>query len=239
MDLRQLDRTLGDLASTLGDPTRRGIYITVRESTEPLTASQIAALFDIHPNVARHHLDRLADDGYLTITRRRPEGKGGPGAGRPAKCYSASDKEIALHVPGRRFDLLAELLVRVVERLAPDDAAATAESVGREYARELAAEIGLPDQAGYDLAVRAVAQALTGVGFEVAPDLDNRRLLTSHCPFGSTATDHPEVVCSLDRGLVAGLMEALDQACRPVVHPHTNPSDDCVTEVGVDLVPPR
>ncbi|HSO50822.1 MAG TPA: helix-turn-helix domain-containing protein, partial [Acidimicrobiia bacterium] len=60
MDTKTLDSRISDLTASLGDPTRRAIYIAVRESAEPLTTSNVAALFDIHPNVARHHLDRLA-----------------------------------------------------------------------------------------------------------------------------------------------------------------------------------
>ena len=119
MDTQAFSQSIGDLTSALGDPTRRGIYIAVREAPEPATASQIADLFSIHPNVARHHLDRLAEDGYLEITRRRPDGKSGPGAGRPAKCYTATAKEIDLHFPARRYDLLSELLVRMIERIDP------------------------------------------------------------------------------------------------------------------------
>ena len=100
MDVRNLELSLDKLTATLGDPTRRSIYLRVRSSEEPLTAATIAKEFGIHPNVARHHLDRLADEGYLEVTRRRQSGKTGPGAGRPAKCYTPTDKEIDLRFPG-------------------------------------------------------------------------------------------------------------------------------------------
>ncbi len=230
MDTTQLDQTLGDLTATLGDPTRRGVYIAVRESADPLTASNIAQLFGIHPNVARHHLDRLAADGYLQVSRRRPAGKSGPGAGRPAKCYEATDKEIDLHFPARRYDLLAELLVQVIQRIAPNDAAEVAAEVGRQYGRELAAEIGAEPGTGLPTAITAVAQAMTGMGFSTDADTEHRRLLTSHCPFERTASHHPEVVCSLDRGIVSGLMESLSDDWRPVqVIPHPQEDEDCVT----------
>ena len=202
MDAKALSQSISDLTSALGDPTRRGIYITVRESPEPATATQIAELFSIHPNVARHHLDHLAEGGYLEVTRRRPEGKSGPGAGRPAKCYTATTKEIDLHFPARRYDLLSELLVRVIERINPGNLAELAADVGREYGKEIAAEIGAPEESGFDMAVSAVALAMTGMGFSTDPDADSRRLLTSHCPFADTAVKHPEVVCSLDRGKI-------------------------------------
>jgi predicted ArsR family transcriptional regulator len=236
LDSAQLDQSIGDLTNALGDPTRRAIYITVRESVDPMTSSQIAELFGIHPNVARHHLDRLALDGYLRISHLRRNGRTGPGAGRPAKCYEATAKTISLH-PGRRYDLLVDLLVRVLDQVKTNEISKIAEEVGRAYGAELAASIGAPSDAGYEVAVQAVAKAMSGIGFDMSPDLEGQRLLTSHCPFGQAATDHPEVVCSLDRGIVRGIMGALSRGCDPVLIPHNNPADDCITEIP--LLAPR
>ena len=172
-DSAALDRSIGDLTASLGDPTRRAIYIAVRQSAEPVTSSSVAEIFQLHPNVARHHLDRLAADGYLRVTHRRPSGRSGPGAGRPAKCYEA--------------------------------------------------------------AVTAVAKAMRGMGFQADPEPDSRRILTTHCPFGEAATDHPEVFCSLDRGIVAGMMGAMRQVCEPVLIPHRNLAEDCITELPVAI----
>lgn len=233
-DSAALDRSIGDLTAALGDPTRRAIFIAIRESPEPMTSSAVAELFGIHANVARHHLDKLANDGYLQVTHRRPSGRSGPGAGRPAKCYEATGKPIDLHFPAQRHDLLIELLLRVVDRAGVDNLAAIAEEVGREYGKELADEIGHPDQTGYDEAVTAVANAMTGLGFRMSPDVDGQRLLTSGCPFGESASNHPEVVCSLDRGVVSGLFGRLGTACEPVLHPAPL-DDECVTEVPVSI----
>ena len=231
MDGQALDLQIADLAASLGDATRRGIYITVRETPDAVTASHIAELFDIHPNVARHHLDRLVDDGYLSVTSRRPEGRSGPGAGRPAKHYSATSKEVSVQFPARRYDLLSELLVRVIEEIAPEDAGAVAERVGHTYGRELAAEIGLPSDAGFEAAAQAVARAMMGVGFGTEAHVDQRLLVTSFCPFGTTATNHPEIVCKLDQGIVRGLMESANAPTAAVVMPHTSIDEDCITEV--------
>jgi predicted ArsR family transcriptional regulator len=235
MDTKTLDSRISDLTAALGDPTRRAIYIAVRESIEPLTTSNVAALFDIHPNVARHHLDRLTDDGYLKVSHQRPSGVGGPGAGRPAKCYQATAKEVSVHFAPRRFELLVEMLIRVLDEVAPENLSMVAETVGRAYGRELAAEIGVPDEPGYDGAVQAVASAMTGLGFSVDPDIEGQRLLTSYCPFGEAATSHPEVVCSLDRGIVAGMFGALSYDCNPVIIPHTVLDEECVTRVPVTI----
>jgi predicted ArsR family transcriptional regulator len=232
--LDSLDRTIGDLTASLGDPTRRGIYLAVRQSPDPVTSSQVAELFSIHPNVARHHLDRLAEDGYLRITHERRSGRSGPGAGRPAKCYEATSKGLSLH-PGRRYDLLVELLVRVIDRLRPDGIGSIAEQVGRSYGEELAASIGTPEDPGYEEVLAALVKVMSGVGFELSADPAAQVLLTSHCPFGEAATDHPEVICSLDRGMVAGIMGVLRHACSPVVIPHSELDQDCVTQVPVTI----
>lgn len=231
MDGQTLDIQIAGLAASLGDATRRGIYITVREAPEAVTANQIAALFDIHANVARHHLDRLVDDGYLSVSKRRPEGRSGPGAGRPAKHYSATSKEVSIQFPARRYDLLSELLVRVIEHLAPGSAGEVAETVGRAYGRELAGEIGLPSDVGFEVAAQAVAKAMMGVGFDTEAHIDERLLVTSFCPFGTTATNHPEIVCRLDQGIVRGLMESANAPSTAVVMPHATADQDCVTEV--------
>ena len=231
MDNEAFDQQIADLAGTLGDATRRGIYVTVRESPEPVTASQIAELFDIHANVARHHLDRLVADGYLQVTRRRPSGRTGPGAGRPAKHYEPTRKNVSVQFPARRYDLLAELLLRVIERIAPDDAATIADEIGREYGRELAAEIGFPNESGYETAAIAVARALMGVGFEVEARPGDHELVTRFCPFGESAKNHPAIVCQLDQGLVSGLLEGTEQIPVAIVDAHRNEEGDCVTQI--------
>jgi len=233
MELEVFNRQVQDLASSLGDATRRGIYISIREAPEAMATAEVAELFDIHPNVARHHLHRLVEDGYLSVTERRRSGKQGPGAGRPAKHYVATKKEVQLQFPGRRYDLLAELLVRVIQQIAPDGASAAAEAVGREYGRELAAEIGLPEDSGFEAAATAVARAMIGMGFDTEANTDDRMLVTSFCPFGDTAVNHPEIVCKLDQGIVKGLLAATNQKPLAIVTPHMSADEDCVTDVGL------
>lgn len=235
MDTKTLENRISDLTSALGDPTRRAIYIAVRESSEPLTTAMVADLFDIHQNVARHHLDRLTADGFLRVEATRRENSAA-GAGRPAKSYIATEKEVSVHFAPQRFEMLVELLMRVLDQVSSENLSKVAEDIGRQYGREIAAEIGGKNDTGYDEAVTSVARAMTGLGFAVDPDISGQQLLTSHCPFGEAATNHPEVVCSLDRGIVSGLFGALSVPCEPVLIPHTRLQDDCVTKVPVTLV---
>ena len=99
-------------------------------------SAEVAQRFELHPNVARHHLDKLAAGGYLEVQVERGES---PGAGRPSKRYRVGTKELALEFPGRRDDLLITLLARTLTLVPPDQVEAMAEEVGVDYGRSLAA----------------------------------------------------------------------------------------------------
>lgn len=222
MDVPNLDQAIGQITSTLGDPTRRSIYLMAKGADEPLTASIVAKEFGIHPNVARHHLDRLTDEGYLEVTRRRPSGKGGPGAGRPAKCYIATDKEIDLQYPTRRYDLLIDLLIKVIDHLAPDTARQIAMDVGRAFGTELAKRV---DSTGGD-PMQAIAAVLQDEGFDV--EAKDHQILTHHCPFGASSFPNPEVICSLDHGIMSGLATTLEGTDHRFV-PHADGGEACIS----------
>lgn len=230
MDTRHFETTVGDLVAILGDPTRRGIYLAIREAGSPPTASELADAFGIHPNVARHHLDRLVGEGYLEVTGPPPDRESG--AGRPPRHYRATGKEVSIAYPPRRYDLLADLLVKVVERLDPEDGSRIAEQIGFEFGAELAGQVGIDGGADAAGALRAVSGALETIGFGMADEPSDGTLLTRHCPFGKTAAEHPEIVCKIDQGIVRGLMEAARGTPAPVVvSPHEGPDESCVAEV--------
>ena len=96
------------VTSAFGDPTRRQVYLYVRDSGTGATASQVAQHFSLHPNVARHHLDKLAACGYLEVYSSRAQVSG---AGRPSKCYRASGPAPVLETsrPGRGVPAVARL----------------------------------------------------------------------------------------------------------------------------------
>ena len=99
----------GDLAalnglSHLDDPLRRQLYEYVIECDGPVSREQAAAAASIGRTLAAYHLDKLADAGLLTISYQRPAGRGGPGAGRPAKLYTRATQEMSVSAaaPGLR-----------------------------------------------------------------------------------------------------------------------------------------
>jgi predicted ArsR family transcriptional regulator len=196
------------VTSAFGDPTRRRIYLRVREHDEGVTASEVAAHFDLHANVARHHLDKLSAGGYLTVFVPRP---GGGGAGRPSKRYRASAHGAVLTPPPRGNDLLIVLLGRALALLPPETAEAMAEQVGEDYGRRLAGEMSCGDgQRSSRVALHAIADALTAHGFEAHAEArgGSLALIKESCPFFDTAKQHP-VICAVDRGMVRGMLAGL------------------------------
>ncbi|HUS62793.1 MAG TPA: helix-turn-helix domain-containing protein, partial [Acidimicrobiales bacterium] len=196
------------VTAALGDPTRRDIYLFVRGHGVGVTASQVALEFRLHPNVARHHLDKLGAQGYVDVHVERP---GGTGAGRPSKRYRASGKPTDLELPSKRADLLATLLARALELLPAGQAEALAEAVGEEHGRQMAAEMAPDDtRRSRRAAVEAVAEALTAHGF--AAHTERRAgaiaIISEQCPFGVTP-GHSSLVCAVDRGMIKGMVSVL------------------------------
>ena len=206
--------TVSAITDAFGDPTRRGIYLFARDESAGVTATQVAERFGVHPNVARHHLDKLAAGGYLEVAVERAQGAG---AGRPSKHYRVSpDAKVDLtgDVPVHSDDLVLSLLGRALALLPHDKAEAMAEEVGQEYGLAMAqgltgANLAI-GQRSLRSAMQAVADALTAHGFAAHADQRNNqlRIVSNHCPFGDVAIEHP-VICAVDRGMVKGMLSAL------------------------------
>ena len=217
------------VTSAFGDPTRRDIFLFARDSDRGVTAAEVADRFELHPNVARHHLDKLAAGGYLEVQVERAESGG---AGRPSKRYRGRDKEVALEFPARRDDLLVTLLGRALALVPEEQAEAMAEEVGEEYGRSLAQQMS-PHEShrSFRAALHAVADALTAHGFAAHAEGRGSSLaiVADQCPFGEAAHHHP-VICAVDRGIVRGMLAGLYGATEPATAASRAQGDDaCVT----------
>ena len=203
----EFSSTVTAITSAFGDPTRREIYLFARGETTGVTASEVATRFDLHPNVARHHLDKLTAGGYLEVAVARAGG-----AGRPSKRYAATAKGDVLELPVRHDDVLVMLLGRALELLPREQAEAMAEEVGIEYGRLLARNLGdsAEQQRSLRSAMHAVADALTAHGFAAHAEKrnDELRIVSEHCPFGDAVNTNP-VMCAVDRGMVKGMIGQL------------------------------
>jgi predicted ArsR family transcriptional regulator len=218
------------VTNAFGDPTRREIYLFVRSSPDGAKAAEVAEHFELHPNVARHHLEKLASGGYLLVELSRNES-----AGRPSKIYRAAALDTHLNFPPRRDDLLGTLLARALERLPRDEAKTLAEEVGYEYGLGLASRMEPGDgHRSVKAAVASVADALTAHGFAAHAEArgGSLTLVSEHCPFGEAAQRYPHVLCAVDTGMVRGMLEGLYGATHPHIE-ESRPDGDrhCVTRV--------
>ncbi len=217
------------ITSAFGDATRRGIYLFVRDNSG-VSAGDVAEQFALHPNVARHHLDKLAAGGYLDVTLDH----GGSGAGRPAKRYRGSERAAALPAPPRPDQLVVTLLVRALDLLEPAVAARMAEEVGEQYGRSLAVLMAPGDsQRSTRAAMSAIAEALTARGFAAHAEAKGpaTAIVRDSCPFGDVVAAHP-VLCAVDRGMVQGLLAGLCGDAVPVQMSSRALGDDSCASVA-------
>jgi predicted ArsR family transcriptional regulator len=226
-----------DLASlsSLDDPLRRRLYEVVTSHPGPVNRDEAASEAGIGRALAVYHLDKLVESGLLTASYQRPAGRSGPGAGRPAKLYARSDREFAVTVPPREYELAARLLVEVVEA---DPGGRSRAALG-EAAHRLGAELGSafrPDAAGsgpgrQEGTGRDVEDALTQQGYE--PDQGGDGVIRlRNCPFHQLAERHRDVVCGMNLSLVKGLVAGLGaDGCHPVLDPRPG---HCCVAIGGD-----
>ena len=137
LDAGLFDATVSSLTHSFGDRTRRAVYLFVRENPGA-TASALAEHCGVHPNVVRHHLERLVEGGYVVA-----EPVHRSTVGRPAKGYRALETAGTMEALVRRDALLVALLERALGRLGPDLAEAIAHEVGVEYGRGLSGEVSV------------------------------------------------------------------------------------------------
>jgi len=200
------DRGLSAVSS-LDDPVRARLYRAVCESTGPLGRDEAAATAGIGRPLAAYHLDKLVELGLLTASYQRPPGRGGPGAGRPAKVYRRSGREFSVTVPPREYELAARLLAAAVE----SDRGGTSRAALHDAARHFGEELGWrsrPRESGLAGAGQALRAALCEHGFEPWPD-DGDLVYLRNCPFHQLAAQHTELVCGMNLALIDGLVAGL------------------------------
>jgi predicted ArsR family transcriptional regulator len=196
-----------------------------------VTAREVATTFSLHPNVARHHLQRLVDGGYVRVET----GRTAVGAGRPSKRYFCVEEELSLGLMQRRDDLLMRLLGEAMQRLGPAEAEEMAALVGEEYGRSLASRMTPTEgQRTVRAAMHVVAETLTAHGFAAhAEDRgETTAVIAEQCPFGDASSTNP-VLCAVDRGMVKGLLAGLcgaaSQRALPVILSSRARGDDTCT----------
>src|SRR4051794_17663297 len=181
-----------DVAHVLAEPTRRHVFDVVRRAQEPMTRDEVASAAAVNRRLTTFHLDRLAAAGLLDTDYARPEGRTGPGAGRPAKRYVAAAVELDLTVPPRHYEFAARLLAQAITA-APTDAVSGSMAVARTEGQRVGSLRRPVGRASGKRNRSAIVDALTDLGYEPAPE-DAARLRLRNCPFRAVADVAPDLV---------------------------------------------
>jgi predicted ArsR family transcriptional regulator len=188
----------------LADPVRRELYRWVVAQAEPVSRDQAASGAGVPRHTAKFHLDRLVADGLLETEFRRLTGRRGPGAGRPAKLYRRSARQVSLTLPPRQYELAAQIMAAALDGGGDPEALHTA-----------AAEAG-----------RQAGASLEALGYE--PHERDGVVELLNCPFHALAAEHTALVCGMNLHLVGALLEGTGR--RAVLDPA--PGRCCITVVG-------
>ncbi len=109
-----LEARIAALAA-LDEPTRRQLYEHVVAQPEAVSRDEAAAALQLRRSTAAFHLDRLMEEGLLDVVYARRSGRSGPGAGRPAKLYRRSQRQVSVSLPERRHELAGRLLAAALD----------------------------------------------------------------------------------------------------------------------------
>jgi predicted ArsR family transcriptional regulator len=207
MTKRSLRRDAETIAS-LREPTRRALYEYVERQPTPVSRDQAAEALGLTRPLAAFHLDRLVEAGLLTADYRRLSGRSGPGAGRPAKLYHRSRRQVEISLPRRDHALLAGLLATAMAQGGRDPSAAGpardfGRSLGSRARRRLRSRV-----AGGPRLAACVEDVLATIGFEPYR-AQTGELRARNCPFDPLSKRFTTVVCGTGQALVGGVIEGV------------------------------
>jgi predicted ArsR family transcriptional regulator len=188
----------------------RAVYRLLVERGE-LSRDDAADSLELARSVVAFHLDKLVDVGLAQVRFERRTGRTGPGAGRTAKLYRRSDRELAVSLPQRQYDLAGELLAEAVERASSEGVVVaralhdTATETGRRIGQTARAEAGA--RAGRIKRRDALLAVLERNGYE--PHLHDDEIVLANCPFHALAEQHRSLVCGMNLDLLSGLIDGI------------------------------
>lgn len=219
-----------DVLAALAEPTRRRLYDVVAAADSVLSREQAAVLAGVPAHQAKFHLDRLVEEGLLEVEFHKLTGREGPGSGRPSKCYRRAEREVAVSLPARQYDLLSRILANGVAR-----SVATGESVvaaSADVARSEGETFGALNRQKIADELELVSSVLAETGYEPrreSPEVVELR----NCPFDKAAAEQTELVCGLNLEFVTGVCHGLGAGG---VEAELRPSEGrcCVTVSAVD-----
>lgn len=206
----------------LAQRTRARIFSWLAENRAPASTERLATALGLHQNGVRRHLDQLHEAGLV----ERGQTKGG--RGRPGDIWAVAP---GAQPGGERPSGYADL-ARWLARIMPAGRKRLreVEKAGREIGRELA-----PRERSED-PVEDFRHVVAALGFRPVLELEDEGGFTcrlENCPYRDSVHENSEVVCTLHRGITAGLLEQLVPDAELVrFEPHEPEDAGCVVAVA-------
>jgi predicted ArsR family transcriptional regulator len=190
--------------ASLDEPVRRELYLYVAGRGREVGRDEAARALRIARALAAFHLDKLVELGLLDAAFRRLSGRQGPGAGRPAKLYRRSTRQLEITLPQRRYELAGRLLARAFAAQRSPASRRVLERAARDLGKTLGQEARGRGRRRTGEPLAAALAALNACGFE--PARENGEVRLRNCPFVALASEARVVVCAMNLALVQGLV---------------------------------
>jgi predicted ArsR family transcriptional regulator len=195
--------------AALAEPVRRDLYLFVVGQPGPVSRDEASAGVGVPRHTAKFHLDRLVEEGLLDTDFKRLGGRDGPGAGRPTKRYRRSERQVAVALPERRYDLAGRLMAEAIDgsarsgtdvvQLLHDAASREGTVIGREAEDRVGPGAGPRDR------LAAACETLAEYGYE--PRAGDETVELANCPFHALAQEHTDLVCGMNLALLESVVD--------------------------------
>jgi predicted ArsR family transcriptional regulator len=178
-------------SKALGDRTRYAILRYLVDAPQAVGVAELTGHFGLNHNAIRQHLAKLRDAGLAT-----EELAAANGPGRPALRYRPTPGAEHRWDGPTPYEALARMLVEMLR----------GEGDAREVGRRQGARLARDHRRAGD-AVAVMEAATRRLGFEPHREVTDVGvdIVLERCPFASPATDAPEIICEIHRGIAEGI----------------------------------
>jgi len=194
----------------MADETRYQIYENMLKLKRAFTVQEIAETFNIHPNVARHHLTKLAEINVISADFIKT-GKGG----RPGRVYKIREDGVQVSFPKRDESMLLDWLLKTIKHFGKE---------GLEIAKKVAYDQGkeriltstphiqeLTEKQKHDI----LEQHATLIGYvidenphTIEKDSNNVNFNVYNCPFHQYIHSD-DYICQIHESFLKGQIDVL------------------------------
>lgn len=216
-----------EAVALLAEPVRSALYDWVVGAGRAVSRQEAAGALGITRALAAFHLDRLAAAELLVVEYRRLSGRAGPGAGRTSKLYRPAPRDVSVSLPGRRYEIAAELFARTIEQLEAQLPPRALRGAALEMGEAIGSAARLPT--GKRPSQKQLRDVLLATLAErdYQPHVRSGEIRLENCPFHTLVDEHRPLVCGMNLALIEGMIRGLG-ARRVAARTDRRPEQCCV-----------